>query len=249
MNVSSMSDRQRHALRYRSVSHLQALATLLQHTRRADANEIIVNEGAMPSRVLLIAEGWAIRYKTLPDGRRQILDFLLPGDIVGLFSVLFDRTEYGVQALTPMTLRSVGAKRIITELVQSSHFAVTLSWLAGSAELRTDEQLTRIGRRNAEERMAHLFVELYRRLKRSGLQDTASRHLPVTQRALADHLGMSQVHANRTFRSLVRQGSVALRDGEVLLLDLSELVRLAGFDAAYLDHTPVEAGTPQYSCA
>lgn len=245
MNVSSMSDRQRQMLRCRGASHLQALATLLQHTRHADANEIVVNEGTLPSRVLLIAEGWAIRYKTLPDGRRQILDFLLPGDMVGLFSVLFDQTEYGVQALTPLTLRSVGARRIITELNQSNHFAVTLSWLAGAAELRMDEQLVRIGRRSAEERLAHLFVELYRRLKRNGLQDTASRHLPITQRALADHLGMSQVHANRTFRALVRLGTVALRDGEILLLDLPELARLAGFDEAYLNHTPVEAGAPQ----
>ena len=136
---------------------------------------------------------------------------------------------------------------MITELNQSNQLAVTLSWLAGSTELRMDEQLTRIGRRSAEERLAHLFVELYRRLKRSGHEDTAARHLPITQKTLADHLGMSQ--ANRTFRSLVRQGTVALRDGEILLLDLPELVRLAGFEETYLTHTPAETGGPQYSCA
>lgn len=249
MDVSAITDRQRHSLRCRSAAHLQSLCTLLQHSRRADVNEILVNEGAIPSRVYLITEGWAIRYKTLADGRRQILDFLLPGDIAGLFSVLFDQTEYGIQALTPLSVRSVNAKRIIAELTRSRQLTVTLSWLAGSCEQRMDEQLLRIGRRSAEERMGHLFLELYRRLKRNGLHDTAARRLPITQKTIADHLGMSQVHANRTFRVLARKGAVALRDGEILLLDPPELRALASFEDAYLNHTPTVSAGPEYSCA
>jgi CRP-like cAMP-binding protein len=249
MDVCAITDRQRRSLRSRSASQLQALGTLLQHSRRLEANEILVNEGAMPTRVFLITDGWAIRYKTLADGRRQILDFLLPGDMTGLFSVLFDQTDCGVQALTPLSIRSAGASRIITELNRSQQLAVTLSWLAGSAEQRMDEQLLRVGRRSAEERMAHLFMELHRRLRRNGLQDSMARRLPLTQKAVADHLGMSQVHANRTFRGLVRRGVVALRDGVILLLDLPELARVAGFEDAYLDHTPPAPVSPESSCA
>lgn len=249
MTVRAIVDSQRHALRSRSASHLHALGALLQHPRHTEANDIIINEGSTPSRVLLIEEGWAIRYKTLADGRRQILDFLLPGDMVGLFAILFDQTEYGVQALTPLTVSSTSAKRMIAELNQSTQFAVTLNWLAGSVEQRMDEQLLRVGRRTAEERMAHLFVELHRRLKRSGRRDTAARRLPITQKVIADHLGMSQVHTNRTFRSLVRRGTVALRDGEILLLDPCELIRLSGFEDAYLDHSPVCVRERRSSCA
>lgn len=249
MDVSAITDRQRHALRCASAAHLQSLVTLLQHQRHVDVNEILVNEGTVPSRVFLISEGWAIRYKTLADGRRQILDFLLPGDITGLFSVLFDQIEYGIQALTPLTVRSLSARRVIGELSRSQQLAVTLSWLAGSREQRTDEQLLRIGRRSAEERMGHLFLELHRRLKRNGLPDTAARRLPITQKTIADYLGMSQVHANRTFRALVRRGVVALSDGEILLLDPRELSTLANFEDAYLTHTPTVAASPEYSCA
>ncbi len=249
MNVSSMTDRQRQTLRCRSASHLHLLGSRTQHARSAEANEILINEGSMPSRVLLIDNGWAIRYKTLADGRRQILDFLLPGDMVGMFAILFDQTEYGVQALTPLTVRSIDAKHVIAELNRSQQFAITLNWLAGSVEQRMDEHLMRVGRRSAEERMAHLFVELHRRLKRSGLQDTAARRLPITQKTIADHLGMSHVHANRTFRSLVRQGTVSLSDGEILLLDPCELVRLAGFEESYLCHTPACVSEQSYSCA
>lgn len=249
MDVCAITDRQRRSLRCRSASHLQALGALLQHSRRAEANEILVCEGAIPSRVFLITDGWAIRYKTLADGRRQILDFLLPGDMTGLFSVLFDQTDCGVQALTPLSIRSAGARRIIAELNRSQQLAVTLSWLAGSAEQRMDEQLLRVGRRSAEERMAHLFTELHRRLRRNGIQDSSARRLPLTQKAVADHLGMSQVHANRTFRALVRRGVVALRDGVILLLDPVELACVADFEDAYLDHTPPVSARPETSCA
>lgn len=249
MNVSSITDMQRRTLRSRSAAHIHALRGRLQHIRRVDANEILVNEGTLPSRVMLIESGWAIRYKTLADGRRQILDFLLPGDLVGLFDILFDQTAYGVQALTPLTVRSVSAGHMISEINRSQQFAMSISWLAGSAGQRMDEQLLRVGRRSAEERMAHLFLELYRRLKRGGQLDTTARRLPITQKTIADHLGMSQVHANRTFRSLVRRGTVALRDGEILLLDPCELARLAGFEDAYLSHTPVSADVEVTSCA
>jgi CRP-like cAMP-binding protein len=249
MDIGAMTDRQRHALRSRSTSHLEALGALLQHPRHVDANEVLVTEGSAPNRVYQVSEGWAIRYKTLPDGRRQILDFLLPGDTTGLFSVLFDQSCCGVQALTPLLVRSAGARRLVSEFNRSQQMAVTLSWLAGCHARRSDEQILRIGRRNAEERMAHLFLELYRRLRRSGLQDTVARRLPITQKTIADHIGMSQVHANRTFRALVRHGVVALRDGNVLLLDPHELVRLADFEDDFLEHTPLFPTSQASFCA
>jgi CRP-like cAMP-binding protein len=249
MDTGAMTDRQRHALRSRSASHLQALGALLQHRRQLEANEVLVSEGTAPNRVYRISEGWAVRYKTLPDGRRQVLDFLLPGDTIGLFSVLFDQRCCGVQALTPLLVRSTEARRVISEFNRSRQMAVTLSWLAGCQARRTDEQILRIGRRNAEERMAHLFLELYRRLRRNGLHDTVARRLPITQKTIADHIGMSQVHANRTFRALVRRGMVALRDGDVLLLDPAELVRLSDFDDDFLDHTPAFPTDQESSCA
>jgi CRP-like cAMP-binding protein len=148
-----------------------------------------------------------------------------------------------------LLVRSTGARRVISEFNRSRQMAVTLSWLAGCHTRRSDEQILRIGRRNAEERMAHLFLELYRRLRQNGLQDTVARRLPITQKIIADHIGMSQVHANRTFRALCRHGVVTLRDGDILLLDPAGLVRLSDFEDDYLEHIPACPTRQESSCA
>lgn len=227
---------------------LQILDTLngfLAHEESADKGKLLVIEGCPVRKISVLLQGWAIRYKSLPDGRRQILNFLLPGDIVGFFAIFFKTAEYGVEALTSVTLHSLPLEQLLSGSGHDQRLNIALSWLAGQDERQLDEQIMRIGRRGASERMAHLFMELHHRLLQAGLSNGEARHLPLTQPILADTLGMSHVHANRSFRSLVREGLVTLRNGDILLLDPSTLARLAGFDAGYLEQQSLATATEQ----
>jgi CRP-like cAMP-binding protein len=213
---------------------LHVLSHVAAHQDSAAKGKLLIVEGGLVNNVSILLTGWAIRYKSLPDGRRQILNFVLPGDIVGVFGLLLRTAACGVETLTPVTMYSITSRQLLNAFRRTPRLAIELSWLSNRDERKLDEQIMRIGRRSASERMAHLFMELHHRLLHIGLSEEASRRFPVTQTVLADALGMSQVHANRSFRSLVRQGLVALHNGEILLLDPGTLARLADFDPDYL---------------
>jgi CRP-like cAMP-binding protein len=212
---------------------------LLSPGETIQPGRLLVIEGENLSKVLLLTKGWAIRYKSIPDGRRQILNFLLPGDIVGFFSLLFKNAEYGVETLTQVTTSSFTPVQLLEAFKAAPRLAVSLSWLAGQDERQLDEQIMRIGRRNAVERMAHLFIELHYRLFQAGITDEDAQRFPLTQNILADTLGMSHVHANRSFKTLARNGLVSLHDGVIVLLKPAALAEVANFDGSYLEQQPL----------
>lgn len=227
------------SLRCLEALDFDTLNRLLGHKISADKGKLLVVEGGQVTRVSILLQGWAIRYKSLPDGRRQILNFLLPGDAVGIFGMPNNTAEYGVETLTPVTLHGFRPDRLLAAIRDDRRLAVVVNWLSGQDQRRLDEQIVRIGRRGATERMAHLFMELYQRLLQVGIHETDARHFPLTQTILADTLGMSHVHANRSFRTLVREELVDLYDGEIMVLDPDALARLAGFNPGYLEQRPL----------
>ncbi len=179
-----------------------------------------------------------MRYKTLEDGRRQVLNFVLPGDIIGFFALLFKQSEHGVEALTPITYQRFSCEQALEAFKQAPCLAIAMSWLVGRSERQLSEQVVRVGRRGAAERMAHLFIELYTRLIQVGSPSEDARLMPLTQPLLADTLGMSHIHANRSFKKLVREGLVALENNGILLLDINALKQYANFDGDYLAKDP-----------
>lgn len=214
---------------------LTLLDKLLCDEEELDKGASWIVEGDTVGKVSVISRGWAIRFKLLDDGRRQILNVLLPGDVVGFFALLFKTAEYAVEPVTPLGVHCFSPEPAFEAFRQAPRLAVALSWLAGQGERQLDEQIVRVGRRHATERMAHLFVELNHRLQRVGLMAEQTHQFPLTQAILADMLGMSQVHANRSFRQLVQDGLVARRGGRIQLLDTNALSQRAGFDASYLE--------------
>lgn len=194
-----------------------------------------INENQPLHKAYVLDEGWAIRYKLLEDGRRQILNFLIPGDLIGYFSLLFNTSAYSVEPITALSTQSFTASDAMTIFKQSPQLAIALSWLAAQAERQLDEQIVRIGRRSAQERMAHLFIELYYRLRRTNRSIEQASHLPLNQTLLADALGMSHIHTHRSFKALHKANLVTIKQGSIVLLDTQKLSQLAGFDASYLE--------------
>ncbi len=219
------------------------LDRLLERHQFATPGEIVVLEKQELKLTRVILSGWGFRFRSLPDGRRQILNFLVPGDVVGYYATVIARSDCGVEALTDMEYAVFPASDLVEVSRTNPRLMLALGWIAGQSERILDEQITRIGSRNARIRMAHMLVELYVRLRKAGLDRDQSSALPVTQAILADALGMSAVHANRTFRSLAAQGWISREHGAIRLEDIRKLSAIASFDHDYLDHGEVPPPT------
>ncbi len=160
-----------------------------------------------------VLSGWAFRYKMLDDGRRQILNYALPADLVGLQGSLMREMEHSVEALTPLVLCVFPRGKLWDLYTKFPSLAFDVTWLAAREEQQIDEHLLSIGRRTALERAAFLLLHLFVRADEAGLTKNGSIQFPFTQQHLADTLGMSLVHTNKTLKRLLASKRSAGRTG------------------------------------
>lgn len=198
------------------------------------ADSDLITAGRRSRSIRVIEDGWAYRYTLLPDGRRQIINFVLPGDITGLNESFFGERDYSVTTLTPARIVPIAPHRMMRLFSEYPRLAAALAWSVARYESMLVEQIVRLGRRNAFERIAHFLLELHKRLQAVGLAGEDSYRTPLTQEILADTLGLSVVHVNRTLGRLKRQGLVSMSEGRVVLRDSTALATIADFDAGYL---------------
>jgi CRP-like cAMP-binding protein len=177
----------------------------------------IVRVGDEAPELYTLYSGWAFRFKTLPDGRRQILNFLLPGDLLGLQAAMFDAALHGIEALTEVELCVLPRRDIWTLFGDMPALAFDVAWLGSREESIVDENLTSAGRRTAAERVAALIVALYKRAKALGLVAEETFVFPLTQQHIADALGLSLVHTNKTLARLRRLGMFKRANGTLTL--------------------------------
>ena len=171
--------------------------------------------------------GWAFRFKTLPDGRRQILNFLLPGDLVGLQAAMFDAAHHGIEALTDVELCLLPRHKVWSLFGQMPELAFDLTWLGAREESYVDENLLSAGQRSAAERIAALIVTLYKRADALALVTDQTFAFPLSQQHIADALGLSLVHTNKTLARLRRMGMYAQANGSLTLTNPRALERVA----------------------
>jgi CRP/FNR family transcriptional regulator, anaerobic regulatory protein len=204
-------------------------------TTRVNAGATIVREQQANGKLFTLYSGWAFRYKSLSDGRRQILNFLLPGDLVGLQQEFSDNAMHGVEAVTDVSL-CVFPRDGLWELFRK-HPALgyDVTWLSARGEGFVDDNLLTTGRRNATERVAMLLMHLYRRLQRLGLEDKdadgqgGTIEWPINQQHIADTLGLSLVHTNKTLRRLRQLGLHDIENGRLRLRNPKALERIADY--------------------
>ena len=163
--------------------------------------------------------GWAFRFKDLPDGRRQILNFLLPGDLLGLQAAMFDAAQHGIEALTDVELCLLPRHKIWNLFGQMPELAFDVTWLGAREESHVDENLLSAGRRSAAGRIAALIVHLYKRADALALVAGNTFAFPLNQQHIADALGLSLVHTNKTLARLRRMGMFTLANGSLTLTD------------------------------
>jgi CRP-like cAMP-binding protein len=197
--------------------------------RTADADTVLLRSGDNFGSLGAIFTGWALRYKLLDDGRRQILDVLLPGDLFGLEAVLLEKLQHQVEAVTPVTYGVMADEHVKRMIGGVPHFAASLLSRLVHEQARQDRHVTLLGRSNAEERVATFLVELHTRLRRRRLGHTTSFNMPLTQQQIGDYLGLTVVHINRVLRRFRESGIVTARGKAVLIHDFPALYRFIRF--------------------
>lgn len=217
------------------LAHTHEELALVQFIKRREsrllAGATLIHEGQSDTRLYTLLQGWAYRFKTLSDGRRQILNFLLAGDFIGVQQKMSDAAAHGVVTLTDATF-CVFDRDALWELHRSQpSMGFNVTWLTAHEESLVDDNLLSLGRRSAEERVATSLMLLYKRaaaLQRYGDETTgAGVVFPPTQQHLADALGLSLAHTNKTMRALEKRGLFRISNGRLQLLDPRALARMA----------------------
>jgi len=213
----------------------RVLTGAIAQTKELAAGEDIVTEGDRPWVSTILVEGFAARYKLQAEGTRQISAIHVPGDFIDLHSFLLKKMDHGVSAITPCTLSTVPHDALAAIIEEHPHLTRVL-WLSTVIDGAVHrEWLVQMAAGQAYRRTAHLFCELYMRLRAVGRTEDGSFHLPLTQFDLGDMLGISNVHVSRTLRQLREEKLVTWKSGMVTLHDLERLRQAAHFDPTYLN--------------
>ncbi|MET0373878.1 MAG: Crp/Fnr family transcriptional regulator [Rhizorhabdus sp.] len=211
-------------------------------TRRLAAGETIVHESDHTGGLSLVHEGLAHRFRILPDGRRAILGYLLPGDFCDIRVLIMDQMDHSIGALAPSVI-SVFSREAVLKLLDRFPRLVRPLWRSSAEEEAImREWVVNVGQRSALERLAHLICELHARMSAAGLTKGGSFDLPVTQSEFADSLGLSTVHVNRTLQELRRSGLLTLRGRQAVIPDIDRLRGAGMFSPTYLHRTAAKAG-------
>lgn len=213
---------------------IAALSAATSRPRKVPVRTDLIREGDRPGPVFVILEGWACRYKILPNGTRQVLAYLMPGDSCDLHVGLLAEMDHSLQVITPALVATI--ERLEMDAIMDKHRGIAkamyLAQLIDEGTMRA--WITSMGRRTSVERVAHLMCELYLRARNIGLITGPELELPLSQLLLADSLGMTPVHLNRILKILRESGAMTIARGTLQIKDPGKLIQIAGFDDNYL---------------
>ena len=209
------------------------LADTIRESRLIRARTDIIAEGQRTDDVHLVLEGFACRYKILPDGKRHIMAYLVPGDLCDVHVFILKAMDHGVGTLSACRVVDIRRDRIL-KMLERPAIARALWWSALVDEATLREWLVNIGGRPGEQRVAHLLCELLMRLQTVGLANGNSYELPITQSDLAETVGLTVVHVNRVLQRLRAAGLITLQSRRLVINDAQALKAFSEFNPNYL---------------
>jgi CRP-like cAMP-binding protein len=218
------------------------IAGLAATTQLVARRRDLVREGHECATAYLLCSGVVSRYRVLPDGRRQVLNFGLSGDLVGFPSCLFPRATASVCCITDVLVAPLPLEQVSALFTRFPRLGTALFWAAAREAAIGAERLVAVGRRGADERVAYFFLELFALQAEAPLRDGDRFTFPVTQELIADAIGLSTPHVNRTLRKLRQRRLLALDGQEAVVLDARGLIMTASFDPAHFVPRPIPGG-------
>jgi len=218
-----------------SDQEMRILAGLRQVEAHFKKGADIIEEHSRPTASCLLVSGLTARAISLADGRRQLTALHVPGDFVDLHALLLRKMDHSVMALTECRVVFVPHPDLVAITENAPHLT-RLLWLSTTVDAAIQrEMIASVGRRTPLQHLAHTICELYLRLEVVGLAESGKFRFAITQSELADVLGLSLVHTNRTVQDLRATGLVQWSQTDVQITDMDRLTWLAGFDPTYLN--------------
>lgn len=218
---------------------LAPLLDLNHSTVDFPAGKTIVALNEPVDKIYIVTSGWSLRARYLDDGRRQIINFQLPGDYFDLMSLVGARSDHTISAATDTTLRIYDGQDYLRAIQRSHRLAAAFWWVTVQEETILRQQIVRIGRMSAQERIANFILELNRRQNIADGDRDDFVPLPVPQAFLADALGLSVVHISRSLTSLKARDLVKTSRRGIEIIDRDSLVELAEYDPVLFEPKPV----------
>lgn len=214
---------------------MEHLVRLTTRSDRLQPRRTLIREGEQADRCFILKEGWAIEHRLLRDGARQILNFRLPGDVIGVECLAYKTALHSVATVTVSEVAAVSREelRSIQREFPSLGSALFLMSLREGAILHEWE--TSLGRRAAFQRVAHLFLEIFKRARIRGLGTETEAPFPATQQDIADCLGLTTPYVNRLIRELEDRELVSLRGRNLRIMNAEALAAAAKFKPDYLE--------------
>lgn len=196
--------------------------------RSVSERSLLVGAGEPSDVVYVVHSGWAARFKLASDGQKQILEFLLPGDLVSLAQLHFETVPFSVIALTDLSVCAISRSWLNAAILDYSPLLLRLRRECAEAQLRADNNIFNLGRRSALAAFSRLLLDLRERLSRRGLDTSKGFDLPLRRHDLADALGLTVVHVNRLVAQMRDAGIAEFHSGRAHILDPGKLKALAG---------------------
>lgn len=210
------------------------IATFRQGEARFVRGEQVFAQGSRPRHLYTVLSGVLMRTRLLEDGRRQVINFMFPGDFIGLQAALDGEMSHAVEAVTSVTLCMFARERFFEMATSQPRLSFDLTWLAAHEEAALEEHVVSLGQRNARERMTALAVFLVQRGMDTGMAPNGVLAMTVTQGQIADMLGLSLVHTNRTLQALRRLELVDWTINSIRIPDMVAARDFAGIDDSAL---------------
>ena len=224
-----------------SAADLASLEHIIKSEQLVKRRKDLVVVGHEFRNLCFVRDGYAIRYKLLRSGKRQILNVILPGDVIGFPVSFFDRSIYSVVAVTDLTYTVCALDSYVQLCHEQPRFGLALSWLAAHEAAIYAEHIVDLGRRTPVERLAHFLLETHARLMSVGCAEATSFELPFSQEVMADVLGLSVPHLNRVMQQLRAEKMIVSHAHRVELADMTGLQTLAQYQPLELTPIPVVA--------
>jgi CRP-like cAMP-binding protein len=210
------------------------LQSLMGNQHLVPAENAIFEEGSNYRHAVILLNGWAQRYKLLDDGRKQIFNFVLPGQITGMTHALGKESAHTIETLTACRISTLDVNALLDQTSHEPRLALCLIWDEMREIALLQEHMVNLGRRSALEALTHVMLEIQRRLRTIG-EANSCFEIPVTQGHLADLLGLSEVHVSRTLKKLREQNIIDIAGGKVIINLQAEAEDLAEFSQGYMD--------------
>ncbi|KAF0843782.1 CRP-like cAMP-binding protein [Methylovorus glucosotrophus] len=212
-----------------TAQELEFMKSIRLRNVKFPAGKTIVNERASSAQLYTLLEGWAIRHKTLKNGRRQILNIMFPGDLIGLQQNLLDESTSSVEAITEVELCELDKNKLWLLYQSFPSLAYDITWICAHEEQIVDDNLLNVGARSAVEKIAMLILHVFKRYR--ALYPEAGKVIPfpLNQQDVADALGLSLAHTNKSLKKLEKLGLHRIQDGKLTIMNEKALATVADY--------------------